>query len=140
MVVGVGWGAAPPCLLLIVCLHYHSPEPGDEPGLNEGQPAHIIARAPEAGYNLSMATIAIPILFEELTGGARRAEVPGTTLAEIADALEAAYPGIEKWLRKDDELSPLVAVTVDGKIASGGFATPVQPQSEIRIMPLLGGG
>ena len=87
-----------------------------------------------------MATVTMPSLFHEVTGGARQAEVPGTSLAEVVVALDALYPGVQAWIRKDDNLSPLLAVTVDGKIAAQGLATPVQAHSDIKIMPMMSGG
>ena len=87
-----------------------------------------------------MATVTIPLLLEDVTGGARRADVQGRTLAEIVAALEAIHPGIEARVLSGDKLSPTVAVTVDGRIAAGGLATPVGPQSEICILPSFGGG
>ncbi len=39
-----------------------------------------------------MATVTIPLLFKDLTGGVRRAEVPGGNLAEIIRALDRIHP------------------------------------------------
>jgi len=87
-----------------------------------------------------MATVSIPLLLEDVTGGARHAEVQGRTLGEVFAGLEAIHPGIEARVTSGDKLSPTVAVTVDGRIAVRGLATPVGPQSEISILPSFGGG
>jgi len=87
-----------------------------------------------------MPTVSIPVLLKDLTDGARHVEVEGTTLAEIVAALEAIYPGIEARIRQGDSISPNLAFTVDGKIAAGGLATPVGPDSEVSILPAFGGG
>lgn len=87
-----------------------------------------------------MATVSIPLLFKDVTGGARRAEVDGSTLAEIIAALDAVHPGIGARICDGDKISPTVAFTVDGKIAAGGLATPVGPASEICMLPSFGGG
>ena len=87
-----------------------------------------------------MATVSIPLLFKDVTGGARRAEVEGSTLAEIVAALDAIYPGLEARLRDGDKISPTVAFTVDGKIAARGLATAVGPESEVCVLPSFGGG
>jgi molybdopterin synthase sulfur carrier subunit len=87
-----------------------------------------------------MATVSIPLLLEEVTGGARRAEVAGQTLAEIVAALEAIHPGIESRIHDGQKISPHLALLVDGRIATRGLATPVGPQSQVTILPAFGGG
>ena len=87
-----------------------------------------------------MATVSIPLLLAEVTGGARRAEVPGATVEEIITALERIHPGIEVRIRDGDKIRPTLAFTVDGKIAARGLATPVGPESEVCMLPSFGGG
>jgi molybdopterin synthase sulfur carrier subunit len=87
-----------------------------------------------------MATVTIPLLLKEVTGGARRAEVSGGSLAEIIHALERIYPGIEQRIVSDGKLLPYVTFTIDGAIAACGLASPVSPHSEVCILPSMGGG
>lgn len=87
-----------------------------------------------------MASVTIPLLFKDITGGARRADVSGATLEEIVAALDELHPGLAGKIRDGDRLSPIVALTVDGKIAAQGLATPVRPDSEVCILPSFGGG
>ena len=87
-----------------------------------------------------MATVTIPLLFSDVTGGARRADVEGATLAEIVAALDKIHPGMESRVRDGDRIRPIVAFTVDGKIATEGLATPVHPDSEVCLLPSFGGG
>jgi len=87
-----------------------------------------------------MAAVSIPLLLKDVTHGARQVQVEGATLAEIVAALEAIYPGIEARIRLGDTISPHLAFTVDGKIATRGLATPVGPESEVNILPAFGGG
>jgi len=87
-----------------------------------------------------MATVSIPLLLRDVTGGARRAEVTGSTLSEIITALDAIHPGIEAKIRDGEKISPTLAITVDGKIASQGLDTPVGPDSEVCLLPSFGGG
>ncbi|NQT36735.1 MAG: molybdopterin synthase sulfur carrier subunit, partial [Planctomycetes bacterium] len=47
-----------------------------------------------------MASVSIPLLLKDVTGGARRVDVEGRTLAEVVAALDALHPGIETRLRK----------------------------------------
>ena len=87
-----------------------------------------------------MATVSIPLLLKELTGGAGEAEVEGATLGEIITALDALYPGIADRICSAQQISPTVALVVDGTIASMGLNTPVQPESHVNILPSFGGG
>ena len=87
-----------------------------------------------------MATVSIPRLLCNLTGGARKAEVEGGTLGEVIAALDRLYPGLEAGIQNNGKISPHVALTVDGKIAMQGLATPVRPDSEVAILPSMGGG
>jgi molybdopterin converting factor small subunit len=87
-----------------------------------------------------MATIKIPLLLKDLTGGARQVEVTGATLAEIIGALDAIYPGIEGRMVNGQRISPHLAFVVDGKLAAQGLATPIRPDSRVSILPAFGGG
>ena len=87
-----------------------------------------------------MATVSIPLLLKDLTGGARRAEVAGETLGEIIAGLEAVHPGIGGRIHDGKKMRPSLAFVVDGKLATRGLATPVGPQSQVNILPAFGGG
>jgi len=87
-----------------------------------------------------MATVTIPLLFKDLTGGVRRAEVEGATVAEIVASLESRFPGMEARIRQGNGLSPNVVITVDGQLAARGLHTPVGPKSQINLLPAMGGG
>ncbi len=87
-----------------------------------------------------MATVSIPLLLKDVTGGVRRAEVQGATIAEVIAALEGLFPGIEARIRDGQRIRPIFAFTVDGVIATQGLATPVGPASAVDILPVMGGG
>jgi hypothetical protein len=87
-----------------------------------------------------MATMSIPLLLKDLTGGARQAEVAGQTLAEVIAALDAIHPGIQSRIHDGQKINPTLAFVVDGKIATRGLATPVGPHSQVNILPTFGGG
>jgi len=87
-----------------------------------------------------MATVSIPLLFQDVTGGSRCAEVGGSTVEEIIAALDKLHPGIQARLCDGDKLRSTVAVTVDGKIAAQGLHTSVRPRSEVCLLPSFGGG
>ncbi len=87
-----------------------------------------------------MPNVTIPLLFKDLTDGVRYTQAEGATLAELIASLDALFPGIGAQIREGDGIAPIVAFTVDGKIASEGLATPVGPESEVCILPSFGGG
>ncbi len=87
-----------------------------------------------------MATVSIPLLFKDVTGGARRVEVPGRNLAEILRAIDRLYPGLESRILSGDQILPYVLITVDGAVAAHGLDTPVRSESEVCILPTMGGG
>ncbi len=86
-----------------------------------------------------MASVSIPLMFRELTGGVRRAEVEGRTVAEIVAGLERQFPGLAARVCDGQGFTPIVRVTVDGRIAPG-LAAPVGPGSEVCLLPSMGGG
>jgi molybdopterin converting factor small subunit len=87
-----------------------------------------------------MATVTIPLLLKDVTGGARRAQVSGRNLAEVLCALDRLHPGIEGQILSGGKILPYVTFTVDGAIAAQGLDTPVRPESEVCILPSMGGG
>ena len=87
-----------------------------------------------------MATVTIPLLFQDVTGGTRRAQVAGKTLADVVRALDGVYPGFEGRILDQGEILPYVKFTVDGVIAARGLDTPIGPDSEVCILPSMGGG
>ena len=48
-----------------------------------------------------MAVVRMPLLLREVTGGARRVEVGGSTLGEVVAELDRVYPGIEARVHND---------------------------------------
>ena len=87
-----------------------------------------------------MATIIIPSLMHDLTGGTSRVSVTGRTVAHAIDALDALYPGAKDRLCDGNHLDHTVAVSVDGKVARLGLRAPVKADSEIRFLPVIEGG
>ena len=71
-----------------------------------------------------MAVVWIPALYRDLTEGETTATVPGDTVRQLIENLEARYPGIQARLYRDDEarLRPGVAVVVDGVVIRGNRA------------------
>ena len=87
-----------------------------------------------------MAIVHIPPLMRDLTGGQDKVSAPGKTVAQVIDALDAAYPGVKARVSDGDHLAPGVAVSVDGVIARLGLRAPVKAGSVLRFLPVIEGG
>ncbi len=87
-----------------------------------------------------MATVWVPALLRELTGGAEIVEGRGRTVGEVIESLEVKFPGIKAHLCPTGRLEPWVLVSVDGAVAGLGLAEPVGEGSEILFVPAMGGG
>jgi molybdopterin synthase sulfur carrier subunit len=87
-----------------------------------------------------MATVFIPSLLRDLTGGITELEVPGATLREVIDALEQKYPGLQERLCDADRIRPNIAVVVDGRRSAQGLRTRLEPTSEVHFVPAISGG
>jgi molybdopterin synthase sulfur carrier subunit len=87
-----------------------------------------------------MATVWIPSLLRQLTGGRERVPVAGSTVGQLIEQLDAMYPGLGARLSDGDTLRPGLAVVVDGQVATLGQAQPVAQNSEVHFLPAIGGG
>ena len=87
-----------------------------------------------------MALVYIPSLMRGLTNGQETVAVPGATLRQIIDNLDARYPGIKERLVLNDDLSPAISVAVDGEIARIGLLQAIGENSEVHFLPAMSGG
>jgi hypothetical protein len=87
-----------------------------------------------------MATVFIPAQWRDLSQGASEVRVDGATLGEVVAALERQFPGIAARLCDGDSIAPGLAVSIDGSITSRGLLSTVGPDSEIHVLPAIGGG
>ena len=87
-----------------------------------------------------MAVVWIPALLRDLTGNQESVTAAGTTIREIIDSLESAYPGIRARLCDANELRPGIAVAVGTQITRRGLAQRVDDHSEIHFLPAISGG
>lgn len=87
-----------------------------------------------------MAVVYIPPLMRKLTGGVEKVMLPGSSLRQVISNLEAAYPGLKEHLLLDGEISPGIAVAVDGDIIRLGLLHPMQDSSEVHFLPAMTGG
>jgi molybdopterin synthase sulfur carrier subunit len=87
-----------------------------------------------------MATLFIPPQMRDLTSGAETLTAPGQTLGEVLGALEVAHPGLGERIAPAGSLASGLAVSIDGAMTARGLRAPVKPDSEIHILPAIGGG
>jgi molybdopterin synthase sulfur carrier subunit len=87
-----------------------------------------------------LATVWVPSLMRDLTAGADRVDVPGRTVRQVIEGLEAAYPGMKDRLVEDDRLKPSIGVAVDGVMSRLGLRQPVGEASEVHFLPAVSGG
>jgi molybdopterin synthase sulfur carrier subunit len=87
-----------------------------------------------------VATVHIPTALRALAGGAEWVEVPGGTLRQVIDALDARYPGVRAEVVVDGALRPELAVSIDGVIAERGLVEPVPEGAEVYLIAAIGGG
>ena len=87
-----------------------------------------------------MATVWIPALLRDLTGGQETATVAGSNVREVIDALEQRFPGIKDRLCENDGLRRGLAVAVDTQVSRLGLQQPVSETSEVHFLPALSGG
>ncbi len=87
-----------------------------------------------------MAEVILPTLVAKEFGGIRRLEVPGSSVAELVEAIDAQHPGFRELLCAGSKIRPMFRIIVDGKIALEGLSTPVTAQSRVEVLPAFGGG
>ncbi len=87
-----------------------------------------------------MPVVFIPALLRDLTGGVESLEVPGGTVREAIDQLEASYPGVKERLYDGDRLRPGIAVAVDGAISRKRLRHRLEAGSEVHFLPAISGG
>jgi sulfur-carrier protein len=82
----------------------------------------------------------VPALMRDLTGNRDRIEVPGSTVRQVVENLEAVHPGMRARLCEGDDLSPRVSVIVDGQVSRMRLNQTVEENSQVRFVPVLHGG
>ncbi len=87
-----------------------------------------------------MPTVLIPGPLRELAGGARSVNVPGATVGQVINNLDARYPGMAARLCAGDRLRPGIVVAVDGVLSRQGPRQPVTESSEILFLTQVAGG
>jgi molybdopterin converting factor small subunit len=70
----------------------------------------------------------------DFTGDVTEFEVDAATVREAIRALDRLYPGF------GDHIERRMAIAIDGEIHQDALFTPLGPQSEVYLIPKIGGG
>lgn len=88
-----------------------------------------------------MATVWVPGILQELTGGKETVPAAGATVREVVENLDREYPGFKNAIVQEGVLvKPGISVVVDGHIVKKGLLHPVNENSEVFFVPAIGGG
>ena len=90
-----------------------------------------------------MSTVRVPPVLRAAVGGVRELSVPGSTVAEVLDALYAAHPEVQAQLVSENgELHRFVNIYVNDEDIrlQGWLATPVGDSDTLLILPAMAGG
>ncbi|MFC7450937.1 MoaD/ThiS family protein [Rhodococcus daqingensis] len=86
--------------------------------------------------------VSIPTILRNHTGGEKRVQATGSTLAAVIDDLEANHAGLKDRLINDGKLHRFVNVYVNDEDVrfSGGLETEVADGDSVTILPAVAGG
>jgi len=81
-----------------------------------------------------LAQVILPSDCAEFTGGLLKLEVEADTVRRLVAVLEARFPGLGDFVNRR------MAVAIDGEIHQDAWMSPIGPDSEIYLIPKIGGG
>ena len=87
-----------------------------------------------------MATDFLPYALRKYADGAEQVEVAASTLGELIDNLEAAYPGTMHHLVVDGALKPGLAAIVGHLATRRGLLQKLDPDVEVHFITAISGG
>ena len=87
-----------------------------------------------------MATVFLPYALRKYADGAEQVEVTASTLGELIDNLEAAYPGTMHHLVVDGALKPGLAAIVGHLATRRGLLQKLDPDVEVHFITAISGG
>ena len=87
-----------------------------------------------------MPEVWIPSLLRSLTDGQEQVQVPGETIREVIENLEARFPGIGERICEDGRIKPGLAVAIDGVVGNDGMRQRVDEKSEVHFVTAISGG
>jgi molybdopterin converting factor small subunit len=74
------------------------------------------------------------IAARRLTGGVTEFDIEANTVRRMIAELERRYPGLGQ------QIDESMAIAIDGEIFQDAYLAPLKPDSEIVLIPKIGGG
>jgi molybdopterin converting factor small subunit len=87
-----------------------------------------------------MALVIIPATLRDFCAGASKLEVAGATIEEVLRAVDARCPGLYARVVDGMRLRPELAFALNGEVVSLALHDTVSADTEIAIVPAIGGG
>ncbi len=87
-----------------------------------------------------MATVFIPSMLRQFTGGHSTVEVRGSTVRAIVDGLIERYPDVADRLVEGGQVRSNISVAIDGEVSTLGMLDSVDQDSEVHFIPAIAGG
>ncbi len=87
-----------------------------------------------------MAVVHIPAHFRQYTSDEATVEVPGGTLRQVIDALDAAHPGMRDILMTSGRVRSEIAIAVNSSITENGLLEVIPDDAEVHVIPAIAGG
>jgi len=81
-----------------------------------------------------MARVVLTGNLAQLTGGETSFDIEASTVRKLFDALGQKFPALAPHLEDG------IAVAIDGEIYQDAWFAAISPESEVHIMPAIGGG
>ena len=82
-----------------------------------------------------MAHVLLPaIAARRFTGGLGEFDVEANTVRRLIIELDRRYPGL------GEQIDESMAVAIDGEIFQDAYLAPLKPDSEVVLIPKIGGG
>jgi molybdopterin synthase sulfur carrier subunit len=70
----------------------------------------------------------------DFTGGLTEFDVVADSVGRLIRAMEERFPGLGEFVEKR------MAMAIDGEIHQNAFTEPLRPDSEVCLIPKIGGG
>ena len=86
--------------------------------------------------------VRIPTILRTFTGGEKKVEGSGTTLAQVIDDVDTRHPGLKGRIVESDSLRRFVNVYVNDEDVrfSGGLEAPTADGDVVVVLPAVAGG
>ncbi|HWA62154.1 MAG TPA: MoaD/ThiS family protein [Caulobacteraceae bacterium] len=81
-----------------------------------------------------MAHVSLASDCRQFTGGVAELEVQADTVRRLILELDRRFPGLGEFVDRR------MAVAIDGVIHQDAWASPLRPDSEVYLIPKIGGG